>query len=373
MPVTKKQTAGLVAAGVLLALTVFATWWTAGDDLDLRLARPARIMGTETELKAVAPVRRADLAGKALADAEAALRRVEALMSAHLDSSELSLINAGKEGAYPLSGELGEVLLAGRAFYDQTAGAFDVTCRPIIELWEQAGKAGIMPTERQRLEARAKSNWEQVTIEPGGRAVLKKTATACFDLGGIAKGYGIDKATEAMMKAGLVGGVVDVGGDLRCFGRPPGGQYWPVHVRNPFGEGTLATLNMQDGAVCTSGNYERYAIIRGERYSHIVDPRGGPRACMALPASSTPPSVTVIAPTAMVADAWATGLSVLGPEGLKLLPAGSGIEAMVVTGGPDNYKLHMTQGFRKFLKSEPKTSSAETEGEAGRAGGGHGP
>jgi len=355
--------AGLIA--LVLALVALGLWRARADGLKLYESEPYLVMGTNTQLKAVATRQQADAAGKALADAEAALRRVEALMSAWLESSELSVINGGGEGSYPLSGELAEVLRASRAFYDQTGGAFDVTCRPIIELWKRAGEAGRLPTKQELAEARKSSNWDQITIKAGSDELVKARATACVDLGGIAKGYGIDKAVEAMMKATPAGGLVNVGGDIRCFGRPPGEPHWPVHVKNPFGDGMFATLAVRDAAVCTSGNYERYSQIGSERYSHIVDPReaGG---YMALRASSTPASVTVIARTAMVADAWATALSVLGPSGMKLLKRRVGIEAMMVTGTPGNYNVLMTDGFKKFVTAISSPSQGAGGGAAGR-------
>jgi len=315
--------------------------------------RPWGIMGTQAELKAVAPASQQDAADKALADAEAALRRVEMLMSRRIDTSELSRFNASEAGQFvPLSEETLEVLRASRKAWQESRGAFDVTCLPIMAAWEEAGKAGKAPDAARLAAARRQSSWDDIEVQD--RGAVKKKDSARVDLGGIAKGFGIDKAVEAMMKTGVCGGQVDVGGDIRCFGRPAMGQYWPVDVRSPFGEGAWATLNLGDAAVCTSGHRERRSRINGEWYSHIVDPRSGARAYMALPANSAPPSVTVVAPTATVADAWATALSVLGPEGLKLLPKNSRIEAMVVTGTPGECKLYMTTGFDKLLAEKPK-------------------
>jgi len=153
----------------------------------------------------------------------------------------------------------------------------------------------------------------------------------------------------AMRAYGLVGGLVDVGGDVRCFGRRQDGRAWRVGIRNPFkpeAADLLAMLRVTDRAVCTSGNYFRFVEIGGRRYSHIIDPRPGPN--MGMPADAIP-SVTVLAPTAAVADAWATALSVLGPEGLALLQHDSGVEAMVVTGGPEDYQTHSTGGLAQFM------------------------
>ena len=186
-----------------------------------------------------------------------------------------------------------------------------------------------------------------------------------MDLGGIAKGYAVDQAVAAMTSLGIRGGVVDAGGDLRCFGSRPDGQSWKVAVRDPFHAADasappLATLRVHDAAVCTSGNYFRYVQIQGRRYSHIIDPRPGPH--MGMPAEAAP-SVTVVAPTAIVADMWATALSVLGAGGLSLLPPEAHIEAMVVEGMVHDVHIRMTDGFAKLLEgaaagSPPPPTSA---------------
>jgi len=164
-----------------------------------------------------------------------------------------------------------------------------------------------------------------------------------IDLGGIAKGYGIDQAVQALKDDGVSGGLVNVGGDIRCFGRPPKGDLWEIKIKDPFKkEGIFAKLGIKSGAVCTSGNYFRFVEIGDKRFSHIIDPRTG------IPAEAAA-SVTVMAPTAITADAWATALSVLGPSGLEIIPENKSIEAMIITGTPDNPEVHMTEGFEKLL------------------------
>jgi thiamine biosynthesis lipoprotein len=133
-----------------------------------------------------------------------------------------------------------------------------------------------------------------------------------IDLDGIAEGYAMDRAAEVLQRADVEGGTVDVGGDLRCFGRAPAGAGRPLDIRNPFAAANRGALAVGDGAVCISGSYARFSVIAGTRYGHILDPR------TAWPAEVVP-SATVVAPAAMTADVWATALSVLGAEGRALL------------------------------------------------------
>ncbi len=302
---------------------------------------PFGVMGTTCELTAVASPRKIENVERGLAAAEAALRQVEVHMSKHLDASQIGAINAAPAGEIvQLSPETLQLIRRSRELTEKTDGAFDPTCLPLIKVWASAGKEGRVPSETELALAKKLSGWEHFEFVDGG--IRKKTDGAGIDLGGIAKGYGIDQAAEAMISAGIARGLVNVGGDVRCFGTRKDGGNWMVAVENPFGGEYIAVLKLRDEAVCTSGNYERFTDIDGKRYSHIVDPRTGF-------AAEITPSVTVIAPNATLADAWATALSVLGADGLKLIDPDSGIEAMIVIGDPETYEMIRTDGFDKHV------------------------
>jgi thiamine biosynthesis lipoprotein len=332
-----------VMIAAVAALTAVALWQTqrhpAAEDRAALVAEPPGIMGTTCRLVAVVGRDDAERGQRGLQAAEQALRRVEALASTYIDTSELSRFNRGE------SDRLSPMTVAMiRAAYDAwqvTDGAFDATARPQFELWKQCGKAGRLPTAEEMAQARAASSWQHLKWRDG--QPIKQKTSVQIDLSGIAKGCAIDKAIEAMREAGVLGGLVDVGGDVRCWGLPPEGHTWPVGLRNPFGSDTLFTLRLREAAVCTSGNYARFVEIGGQRYSHIVDPRTG------RPADHVP-SVTVIGPDTTTADAWATALSVLGPEGLEKLPRG--YHAMVVTGTVEHFDVATTPDFGKHMQGK---------------------
>ena len=323
------------------------------------ISRPIGIMGTRCSLTAVPATGKRRQAQQALAAAEGALRMVEAHMSTYLQFSELSRLNRAPAGeALKLSADTMDVLRLSRLLRAQTGGAFDVTHLPLFELWAQAGKAGRLPSEADLAAAGAKCGWDKWKLLDDG--AVKSVDGAGFGLGGVAKGWAIDRAAEAIAAASCAGGLVEVGGDIRCFGRPGHKGRWIVAVQNPFdqeGNDFFGTLALDGAAVCTSGNYERFSVIDGKRYSHIIDPRTGNPVDLA-------PSVTVVAPTAAIADGWATALSVLGPEGFSLLDANSGIEAMIVVGGPTDYRIHETPGFAKLLDKPIPRSPAEAKAKA---------
>ncbi len=333
----------LVLCGIV-ALVVVGLWKIQGDNPLVVVIRhhPKGIMDTETNLTAVVDIDRRREGEVAVKDAEQALRDVEALMSRYIDRSEVSLFNAAAAGqVVPLSPDVIEVLLAGKKLHEKTDGAFDITIRPLIDLWKKAARENKLPDEDAILAAREESNWSQLDVFNDG--AMKRVDTVSIDLGGIAKGYGIDQAVAAMQEDGCRGGLVDVGGDIRCFGLSPRGDAWQIDVRDPFGrDEPIAKLRLTDAAVCTSGNYQRFSKIGDKHYSHIIDPRTGWPVDIA-------PSVTVIAPTATEADGWATALSVLAHDGLRLIPPGSGIEAMLVIGTPEKYTIHKTPGFDRYV------------------------
>jgi len=354
-PVTRRLAGGVLIL-CLAALTGVALWKTSAppspSSVQVLVSHPQGVMGTTCTLVAVIPnpPRRAE---NPLGEAEIALRRVEALMSTWLTHSEVSRLNragAGEEVA--LSPETLLVLDAASSAALDTDGAFDVTCRPVIELWREAAERGSLPSDAELVNARAASSWELIELTPSG--ATKHADSARVDLGGIAKGYGIDQAIEGMMAAGVLGALVDVGGDLRCFGQPPQGSLWLVDIRDPFREGRLAELGVWGAAVCTSGDYARFVEIEGRHYSHIIDPRTG------QPSEATT-SATVVAQTALDADIWATALSVLGRDGIERLP--SGVEAMLVIGEADAYDMVCTPGFKDMMR-EPLPVGLTVEGEA---------
>ena len=330
-----------IGAAIVVAAVVVGLVRPSGD-LETYVHRPVGIMGTQTMLKVAVRPGEGERAKKALRDAEAALRDVEAHTSTWIDDTEISQLNSAAAGrVVKLSPRTLELLRQSRQYGRLTGGAFDVTCRPILQLWKRAGRDKKLPTEPQRAAALAHCGWEKFELLPGG--ARKKVGGAGVDRGGIAKGYGIDRAVTALTAAGVAGGIVDVGGDVRCFGKRPGGGKWQIAVRNPFTPKEMFTfLAVDAGAVCTSGNYFRFTEIDGRRYSHIIDPRTGQGAAAAA-------SVTVIAPTATTADAWATALSVLGPKGLGRLGGDGPIHAMLIVGRSGDHTVHLTARFVRFL------------------------
>jgi thiamine biosynthesis lipoprotein len=305
------------------------------------------VMGTTSRLTAVGDARQLDAA---LSAAQAALESVNARMSTYLPESELSRWNRSETGTeIVLSSSTRNVLQQALVLSRQSDGAFDVTVRPLLRVWQKAGESGRLPNPEELAAAQARVGADKLQFE--GPRVRKRAPGMEITLDAIAKGYAIHQAVLEMQQFGLVGGLVDVGGDIECFGRPLEGDSWRVAVQHPAADTHLLVLNCQtdDGtlAICTSGDYRRFVELNGQRYSHIIDPRTGQPARAAS-------SVTVIGPTAPIADGWATACSVLGPQdGPRCLAQQPGLEALFVSGSPTAAQLVETPGFHRYIASSP--------------------
>ena len=314
------------------------------------------VMGTFVRVVAVA----ADsiIADKAIEGALAEIENVDKLMSDYKSDSEISQVNReGFARAVKVSRPTYEVLQRSIEFSKLTGGAFDITVGPLVDLWRSAKKKSAVPSEEELAAAKAKVGFEKVILDDQKQTVRFAVEGMRLDLGAIGKGYAVDKAIEAAQRAGALGAMVDLGGHIRCFGKPARGRKkWliglqdPKAVKNPEFQapglsesGILLTLKLTEQAVATSGDYQQFVLIEGRRYSHIINRRTGISA-------GGLSSVTIIADSATDADALATAVSVMGAEkGLALIETIPGTEAILITSQPE-YKLVKTMGAEKYVK-----------------------
>ena len=310
-------------------------------------------MGTFAEITAYAPD--AATAARALDAAYARLDDVNRLMSDYVDDSEIGRLNAQQPNTpLVLSAETFTCLSRAAEISALSGGAFDVTCRPLVWLWKQAGAENKLPTDSQLADTLARVGWQKLLLDPATHAATLTVSNMQVDLGGIAKGYSLDLAAAALVAAGAESGLVNVGGDVVAVGTRPEGLPWRIGLQDPFGEGTVYTLELVDCAVATSGVQQRFSVIEGRRYSHIVDPRSG------YPAEQAP-CVTVIAADGLTADAWATVFSVLTvAEGQALIAAGNlpRMEVCWISRQAAQVDIQQTPGFKSYIAAEPDTPTS---------------
>ena len=332
----------IVAIGLVLALCFWPTGPAEADSGH----RP--VMGTFARVVAVAPDTKT--ANRCIEATFAEINKVDELMSDYKHDSEISKVNRDAfKQAVKVSKPTYEVLQKAVQFSKLSAGAFDVTVGPLVELWRSADEANSVPTDTQLQNARSKVGYEMLYLDANEMSVRFVVDGMKLDLGGIAKGYAIDKAVEAMKKSGALGAMVDIGGDIRCFGKPSKGKnYWLIGVQDPNQtEGLIGTslliLKLTDAAIATSGNYRRFALIQGRKYSHIINRK-------TAAAADGLSSVTIIVKNAMYADALATAVTVMGAEkGLALIEKLPQTEAILIT-SPPQQKFIKTTGAEKYIK-----------------------
>lgn len=251
--------------------------------------------------------------------------RLEQLLSYSDPDSEVGAINgaAGKEPV-AVSPETAAVIEKALAYSSISAGAFDPTIAPLLERWGFQGGEHRVPDPEELEEARAAVDYSLVEVG-GGKVFLPRSGMA-LDLGGIAKGYIVDRGLDLLAQSGVEHALINAGGDVGILGPKADGSSWRIGIKHPRSSEIIAVIPWGErGAVVTSGDYERFFEEDGVRYHHILDPRTG------RPASSLL-SVTVVAPTAMEADALSTALFVLGPQrGLALVESLPEVEAVLIT------------------------------------------
>jgi thiamine biosynthesis lipoprotein len=270
--------------------------------------------------------------------------RVNRLMSSWLPDSDVARINAAAGGEpVKVDPELVTVIQKALDIARATGGAFDITVGAFRGLWKfDQDLDGSIPKKPQVEERLALVGYQNVEVDPANQTVRLAKKGMRITLGGIAKGYAVDRAVALLHERNFVDFIVQAGGDLYVSGRK-GDRAWRVGIRDPRGgpNDSFALLELENGTFSTSGDYERGLVIDGVRYHHILDPETG------YPATRSR-SVTVLAQDALTADVWSTSLFIIGADkGLPMVEKMAGVEAVFVDA--DN-QVHMSSGLKGRLK-----------------------
>ena len=241
-----------------------------------------------------------------------AFREVETNLSVFVADGALSRLNRGEAVGVAPDSPLAAVLRFALETAGDSGGAFDPTVNPLMRAWGFRGGTPAVPSEVVLSNALASVGWRRISMSDDRDGVMVSAGGAELDFGAIAKGYAVDLAYGRLVAEGFSDFLLNLGGNIRVCGSPePGREEWNIAVRDPSGRNPPSPLPrpLRSGeAVATSGSYERFVEIDGRRYSHIIDPRTG------MPVDNGLGSVSVIAPSAMIADAYSTTLFVLGRE-----------------------------------------------------------
>ena len=327
---------------ILLALSLRQLWWLA----PARVVLTGPTMGTTWSVTLDARGRgRGDL-GAARAAIDERLANVNRLMSTWDPDSELSRFNRhASTEPFRLSPETLQVLGLAQEISERTDGAFDVTVRPLVAAWGFGAGArapGHGPDATELAAIRQRVGFRLLELDPAAGTARKRRPDVECDLSAIAKGFAVDEVARALAGLGWTDFLVEVGGEVRAHGRRPEGGAWRVGIERPDAEGRVAqtVVALADGVMATSGDYRSFYEEGGKRLTHIVDPRSG------RPVGHSLASVSVVHREAARADAWATALTVLGPEQGFARAEAEGIAAyFLVRSEGGSFEARSTRGF----------------------------
>ena len=266
------------------------------------------------------------------------IKRIEKLISSWDKNSQTSEIN-NNAGIRPVKvdKELFDLIERAKVISKLTDGAFDISYASMDNIWEFDGSMNKMPSDDSIKASVAKVGYQNIKLDKKNQTVYLKLRGMKIGFGAIGKGYAADKAKQLLIKKGVVGGIINASGDMNTWGKQASEEDWKVAITNPLNKkNAFGLLPIKNGAVVTSGNYEKFVTLNGKRFSHIIDPRTG------YPSSGII-SVTVFAPKAELADALATSIFVMGIEvGLNRINQLSNVECIIID---DEGKIHKSKNI----------------------------
>lgn len=294
-----------------------------------------KLMGNNFTFTVVAP---SQTEGKEYIDAAInEIRRIEALLTTYNNNSQTSLIN-NNAGIKPVKvdKEVYDLIARSIAISNITQGAFDITYGGIDKsLWNFDRSMTSLPSKEEALKSVYLINYKNIVLNPEDCTVFLKEKGMRIGFGGIGKGYGAEMAKNLLVKYNVTSGIINASGDLTAWGMQASGKPWRIGISDPDRpEQVFSYLNISGKAVATSGNYEKYVMIGGKKYSHTIDPKTG------LPVTGIK-SVTVISNNAEFADAMATPIAVMGIKaGLHLVNQIPGLNCIIID---DNNNLYSSK------------------------------
>ncbi|MFQ5901462.1 MAG: FAD:protein FMN transferase [Thermodesulfobacteriota bacterium] len=298
--------------------------------------RKTVLMGTDVEIIVSASDEAA--VNAAIDTAVMEIKSIEGEMSEWGAGSTVSIINekAGK-GPVKVSDRLFNVISTAQKISDMSGGAFDISWAAMRGLWNFTNGKEHIPLPDKVQERLKLVNYRDIILDKTGKTIFLKREGMAMGLGGIAKGYAVDMAMQALVNHGFKNAIIKAGGDIRVQGTKEG-RPWKVSIKHPRDKNKLlGRLSLSNISISTSGDYERFFIKDGIRYHHIMDPKTG------YPAQGCQ-SVTILAPDTMTSDLLSTTVFVLGPEvGMKLIKRLPGIEGIIVDNKGD---VHYSSGIR---------------------------
>ncbi|WP_119395508.1 FAD:protein FMN transferase [Salinibius halmophilus] len=304
-----------------------------------------RTMGTQYNITLVGNEVQAGLVARQIS---AELSDFSDIFSTYVRDSEINQISQAPVGEWiAVSEHMYQLLSLALDVSRQSGGAFDPTIRPLVDIWGfgPLQRPDAVPAEQEIADALAAVNWQMLELNEGQ---VRKLAPLSLDLSAIAKGYGVDVIADMLEEAGFQRYLVEVGGEMRLKGLKPNDEIWRVAVETPDSVVRQAykVLEITDIALATSGDYRNYFEENGKRYSHTIDPRSG------WPIEHDMASVSVLASSSALADAWATAIYVVGPEQGQQLASANNLAMFMIVRQNGEFVDTMTPKFTELVNEE---------------------
>jgi len=281
---------------------------------------------------------------------QAVLDRIDGRMSTYRTDSEVSRFNRAAAGVWlPTSAETVRVVAEALRIGRLTAGAFDISVGPLVDLWGFGPDfhPDRIPAQDTITEALRHTGYNKIAFRTQVPALRKSDPATHIDLSGIAKGYAVDALGEYLLGVGVHDFMAEVGGEVTTRGHNPSGRAWRIAVEKPRegGRQVEQILELRDQGMATSGDYRNYFVIDGVRYSHTIDPVSG------WPVRHRPASASVVHASAMTADALATAMLVLGRDKGMALARREGLAVLLIERDGQRLREHVSDAFRRLQQS----------------------
>ncbi len=286
--------------------------------------KSTKLMGSRFDLTIVA--KDSTDGNKHIETAIEEITRIEKLISSWDTNSQTSEINRNA-GVKPVTvdKELFDLIERAIVISKLTDGAFDISYASMDRIWKFDGSMTKMPSKEEINASVEKVGYQNIVLDQENCTVFLKLRGMKIGFGAIGKGYAADKAKQLLISKGVSSGIINASGDMNTWGKQPNGEDWAVAITNPMNKNkAFALLPLKQGAVVTSGDYEKFVMFNGVRYAHIINPKTGYPSRGII-------SVTVFAPTAELADALATSIFVMGKDvGLDRINQIPNVECIII-------------------------------------------
>ena len=268
------------------------------------------------------------------------IREIEKLTSINIENTEIDKINKNAGKKVKVSDDTYKIIKSGHEYSKLSQGSYDISIGPLVDIWNIGDENAKVPSEEEINKALSYINYKDIELNYETKEVMLKNENMKIDLGSIAKGYAADEVVKLLKSEKIERAIIDLGGNVYALGEKEENQKWTIGIQDPFKErgNVVGSLDISNQAVVTSGIYERFLEVDGQKYHHILNPKTG------YPYETDIEGVSIIADNAIDADAISTLVFTKGlKQGMEFIEGKDGVEAIFI--GTDK-KVYISSGIK---------------------------